>query len=116
MNFLDAEDGLDRKVARLNALRRLIAKHSPFESEPVDLIEWVPADTVHANDYNPNIVAPPEMELLRLSILADGYTHQQFKEIRAARKQRAAVEAAEQAAMASVEAVFQDSFAFEEIQ
>jgi len=28
----------------------------------------------HANDYNPNSVAPPEMELLRLSIDADGYT------------------------------------------
>ena len=74
VNFLNAEDGLDRKIARLNALRRLIAEHSPFDAEPVDLIEWVPADTVHANDYNPNIVAPPEMELLRLSILADGYT------------------------------------------
>jgi ParB-like chromosome segregation protein Spo0J len=31
-------------------------------------------DLVHANDYNPNSVAPPEMELLRLSIDADGYT------------------------------------------
>jgi ParB-like chromosome segregation protein Spo0J len=40
----------------------------------VDLIEWVPAATVEANDYNPNSVAPPEMELLRLSIAADGYT------------------------------------------
>ena len=29
---------------------------------------------VSANDYNPNTVAPPEMELLRLSIAADGYT------------------------------------------
>lgn len=74
INFLNAEDDLDRKVQRLNALRRLIAKHSPFEHEPVDVVEWVPADTVHANDYNPNIVAPPEMELLRLSIMADGYT------------------------------------------
>lgn len=27
-----------------------------------------------ANDYNPNKVAPPEMELLKVSILADGYT------------------------------------------
>jgi ParB-like chromosome segregation protein Spo0J len=29
---------------------------------------------LHANDYNPNSVAPPEMELLRLSISNDGYT------------------------------------------
>lgn len=74
VNFLEAEDGLDRKVERLNALRRLIAKHSPFQSEPVDVVEWVAADDVHANDYNPNTVAPPEMELLRLSVMADGYT------------------------------------------
>lgn len=74
VNFLRAEDGTERLIERLNALRRLIAEHSPFKHEPVDLIEWVPSDAVHANDYNPNSVAPPEMELLRLSIAADGYT------------------------------------------
>jgi ParB-like chromosome segregation protein Spo0J len=47
---------------------------SPFNSEPVDFVRWVRNDTVHANDYNPNSVAPPEMGLLRLSIEADGYT------------------------------------------
>lgn len=67
-------DDLDEKIRRINELRRFIAEHSPFQSEPVDLVEWVPVDSVYANDYNPNAVAPPEMELLRLSILADGYT------------------------------------------
>jgi ParB-like chromosome segregation protein Spo0J len=62
------------RVERLNELRRLISKHSPFKSEPVDFVEWVPNTDVGANTYNPNVVAPPEMELLRLSILADGYT------------------------------------------
>jgi ParB-like chromosome segregation protein Spo0J len=62
------------RVAALNAIRELIHELSPFNGEPVDTIRWVPADTVHANDYNPNSVAPPEMELLRLSIAADGYT------------------------------------------
>jgi len=66
--------GMPETVERLNALRRLIAEHSPFSAEPVDLVEWVPTDDVRANDYNPNSVAPPEMELLRLSIMADGYT------------------------------------------
>lgn len=61
-------------VALLNAVRRVVSEHSPFRDEPVDHIEWVPAGTVQANSYNPNSVAPPEMELLRLSILADGYT------------------------------------------
>ena len=73
--FLNPADGnLDTTVERLNLLRRFIANHSPFAAEPVDLVEWVPTDAVHANDYNPNSVAPPEMELLRLSIMADGYT------------------------------------------
>lgn len=64
----------DNKVRALNDVRRALHSVSPFASEPVDFIEWVPCDLVHANDYNPNSVAPPEMELLRLSIDADGYT------------------------------------------
>jgi ParB-like chromosome segregation protein Spo0J len=65
---------LEQRVNALNTIREVIAELSPFTSEPVDLIRWVPADSVQANDYNPNAVAPPEMELLRLSIMADGYT------------------------------------------
>lgn len=41
---------------------------------PVNNVIWVSTDKVHANDYNPNSVAPPEMDLLRRSIEADGYT------------------------------------------
>lgn len=62
------------RVAAINDLREAIAAYSPFRGEPVDFVRWVPAESVHANDYNPNVVAPPEMELLRLSIAADGYT------------------------------------------
>ena len=47
---------------------------SPFRDEPVDLVLWVPNETVAANTYNPNAVAPPEMRLLERSIDADGYT------------------------------------------
>lgn len=65
---------LPERVARINELRRMLHEVSPFKSEPVDFVEWVPSDDVHANDYNPNSVAPPEMELLRHSIKADGYT------------------------------------------
>jgi ParB-like chromosome segregation protein Spo0J len=74
VNFLLSDDDLAGRVERLNSLRRLIAEHSPFKNEPVDLVEWVASEIVHANDYNPNSVAPPEMELLRLSIGSDGYT------------------------------------------
>jgi ParB-like chromosome segregation protein Spo0J len=62
------------RIALLNEVREIVAEHSPFTTEPVDFVRWVPADTIQANDYNPNSVAPPEMELLRLSIMADGYT------------------------------------------
>jgi ParB-like chromosome segregation protein Spo0J len=65
---------LAERVDLLNDVREIVAEFSPFQGEPVDVVRWVPADTVEANDYNPNSVAPPEMELLRLSIMADGYT------------------------------------------
>lgn len=74
INYLRRADSLPERVQRLNSLRRMIAEYSPFQNEPVDLVEWVDSGTVRANDYNPNVVAPPEMELLRVSITSDGYT------------------------------------------
>ncbi len=65
---------LGTQVIRLNMIRKAIAEYSPFQSEPVDCVQWVQGEDVVANDYNPNTVAPPEMELLRVSIMADGYT------------------------------------------
>jgi len=72
--FRDDADDLAARVNTLNEIREIVAEFSPFAAEPVDLVQWVPANEVQANDYNPNSVAPPEMELLRLSIAADGYT------------------------------------------
>lgn len=66
--------GLADRVEIINQVREKLAEHSPFKSEPVDCVKWVRSADVQANDYNPNSVAPPEMELLRLSIMADGYT------------------------------------------
>ncbi len=63
-----------QQIHALNVVRRALHYVSPMRDHPVDLIQWVPAESVVANDYNPNAVAPPEMELLRLSIEADGYT------------------------------------------
>jgi ParB-like chromosome segregation protein Spo0J len=61
-------------VDALNRVRVILHEGSPFKSEPVDLVIWVRNDSVIANDYNPNSVAPPEMRLLEKSIEADGYT------------------------------------------
>lgn len=65
---------LDDKVDIINEIKLMLHNVSPFSTEPVDCVLWVKNDTVKANDYNPNSVAPPEMELLRLSISNDGYT------------------------------------------
>lgn len=61
-------------VSNLNSIREELHSISPFKNEPVDFVKWVPLDNVKANDYNPNKVAPPEMELLEVSIMNDGYT------------------------------------------
>ena len=46
---------------------------SGFKS-PVYNVKRVSLDKIKANEYNPNAVAPPEMELLETSIWEDGYT------------------------------------------
>ncbi len=67
---LDEEERIDI----LNEIRKELMELNPIQNHPVDLVRWVKADRVVANDYNPNSVAPPEMELLKLSIERDGYT------------------------------------------
>lgn len=65
---------LKEKIESINELRECIHNLCPFKNEPVDYVKWVLAENVIANDYNPNKVAPPEMELLEISIMNDGYT------------------------------------------
>lgn len=64
----------DARMDAINEIRKALRDHSPMRREPVDCVLWVKADQLHANDYNPNSVAPPEMRLLQLSIMQDGYT------------------------------------------
>lgn len=64
----------DERIKVLNNIRLALHQVSPLNSEPVDCVLWVAADEVQANDYNPNVVAPPEMRLLERSIEADGFT------------------------------------------
>ena len=45
-----------------------------IENHPVSKVQWVDAEKVFANDYNPNKVAPPEMKLLEVSIMENGFT------------------------------------------
>ncbi|WP_164548398.1 ParB N-terminal domain-containing protein, partial [Enterococcus faecalis] len=41
---------------------------------PVLAAKLIPVSKIHANTYNPNTVAAPEMDLLELSIREDGFT------------------------------------------
>lgn len=65
---------LENKVEALNEVRSCLEDVSPFKSEPCDCIIWVKQDKIQANEYNPNHVAAPEMNLLYESIKSDGYT------------------------------------------
>lgn len=71
--FFAETDSLDEQVSALNALRERLHDLSPFQ-EPVEHIKWVDQEAVEGNDYNPNEVATPEMDLLHKSIKEDGYT------------------------------------------
>ena len=77
LNIIKAEiEKMDmpEKITAINEIKAMLKAVSPFNSEPVECVQWVRAEEVIANDYNPNSVAPPEMELLHTSIQEDGYT------------------------------------------
>ncbi len=44
------------------------------KTQPLDKITWISRDKLKPNNYNPNKVAPPELKLLKISILEDGWT------------------------------------------
>lgn len=78
-------DAVERGRAAYDAKLRSVHRYKPELSEhavsqqrvhvqPVDGIRWVPASSVRANSYNPNFVAPPELKLLKVSLLEDGWT------------------------------------------
>lgn len=73
LSFLD-DLSIEEKINTINEIKMSLHEKSPFKNEPVDCVIWVKNDSVIANDYNPNTVAPPEMKLLELSIFEDGYT------------------------------------------
>lgn len=64
----------DEKIDTLNYVREELHSVSPLKHHPVDFVFWKKSEDVEANEYNPNAVAPPEMQLLYESISNDGYT------------------------------------------
>ena len=78
-------DAVERGRAAYDAKLRAVHRYKPDLTDhavagtqnriqPVDNIRWVPSDAVRANSYNPNFVAPPELKLLKVSLLEDGWT------------------------------------------
>ena len=74
IEYLESFDDVVLKIKAINELKSLIHQHSPFCREPVDCVLWVEANTVEANDYNPNVMATVEKKLLERSIELDGFT------------------------------------------
>lgn len=44
-----------------------------INEQPVSNIQWVDVDKLQANDYNPNVVFKEEMNLLKFSIMKNGW-------------------------------------------
>lgn len=44
-----------------------------IDEMPISKVEWIDVNELSANDYNPNVVYSKEMELLKLSLLKNGW-------------------------------------------
>jgi ParB-like chromosome segregation protein Spo0J len=44
-----------------------------LQNNPIERIEWKNPYDIVANDYNPNVVQPSELELLKFSIMQNGW-------------------------------------------
>lgn len=73
-NLISSIPNIDEKIDTLNYVRAMLHDVSPMKHHPVDFVAWEKSEKVEGNDYNPNSVAPPEMDLLITSIQEDGYT------------------------------------------
>lgn len=62
-----------RRVPIFNHIQHVLREFVGI-NEPCLSPQLVPSSSVHANSYNPNTVAAPEMKLLHLSIAQDGLT------------------------------------------
>jgi ParB-like chromosome segregation protein Spo0J len=68
----------DRVASATTALRRKLEIEdrapSGIEAQPVSVVRWVRPEQIRPASWNPNYVPPPELRLLKISILSDGWT------------------------------------------
>lgn len=74
LDYVSKIENVEEKINIINDIKKWLHEISPFKNEPVDCVLWIKNTWVTSNDYNPNKVAPPEMELLEVSIMNDWYT------------------------------------------
>jgi ParB-like chromosome segregation protein Spo0J len=67
------DEDIESRVAVYNEVVRLAAEMVGLP-HPCLSPRLIPGELVEANDYNPNVVAPPELKLLKHSIRRDGVT------------------------------------------
>lgn len=67
---------VDERVQLYNALVQLVADELLYDlpPDPSTRPQLLPAEHIHANSYNPNRVAAPELDALEESMTADGIT------------------------------------------
>jgi hypothetical protein len=65
------QEGVMVKATNASAVQRATPDLS---TQPLSAVRWVDPATLKANDYNPNKVFTPELKLLRLSIIENGWT------------------------------------------
>tara|TARA_R100000995_G_scaffold81242_1_gene53874 strand:- start:3473 stop:4018 length:546 start_codon:yes stop_codon:yes gene_type:complete len=51
-----------------------MAKSNKCDKQPISAVKWESRDILKPNNYNPNRVAPKELELLKISIIENGWT------------------------------------------
>ncbi|CAI2031403.1 ParB-like nuclease domain [Serratia quinivorans] len=72
--YIDSFCEVDNKINAINELKKIISQHSPFSDDPVDCVVWLKTETIKMNNYNPNLMATPEIKLLKHSIKTNGFT------------------------------------------
>lgn len=65
--------GIDDRVKIYNEISKELFEFINLD-HPVLGVQLIKSDDVQSNDYNPNVVANPEMKLLQISIEKDGLT------------------------------------------
>lgn len=67
-------EAVTRALTRTKGLKLETRVQRGIENQPVSTVVWIDHRQIRANDYNPNFVPPPELRLLKISILSVGWT------------------------------------------